>query len=153
MMHMINRFWIQCELDTKDAYSFFFFNDTATTEIYTLSLHDALPIYRPPHGADCVHSAPKIAVGIRIGARALPQHVEGEARCRQGARIALGAPQRLGDGLRIDELPPDRIHCETGERQRGRSLPAAQCGDTVCKHCAPGKPIGDSRQSLGEPEK
>src|SRR5689334_23615178 len=24
--------------------SFFFFNDTATTEIYTLSLHDALPI-------------------------------------------------------------------------------------------------------------
>src|SRR5215216_2030289 len=26
---------------------FFFFNDTATTEIYTLSLHDALPI-RPP---------------------------------------------------------------------------------------------------------
>src|SRR3712207_9279249 len=32
---------------------FFFFNDTATTEIYTLSLHDALPIYpraRPAHG-------------------------------------------------------------------------------------------------------
>src|SRR3989442_4640726 len=27
---------------------FFFFNDTATTEIYTLSLHDALPIC--PHG-------------------------------------------------------------------------------------------------------
>src|SRR3989442_10333045 len=30
---------------------FFFFNDTATTEIYTLSLHDALPIWstrRPP---------------------------------------------------------------------------------------------------------
>src|SRR5215204_4023581 len=37
--------------------SFFFFNDTATTEIYTLSLHDALPIGRrstapapAPHG-------------------------------------------------------------------------------------------------------
>src|SRR2546428_8255558 len=28
----------------KDIFSFFFFNDTATTEIYTLSLHDALPI-------------------------------------------------------------------------------------------------------------
>ena len=26
---------------------FFFFNDTATTEIYTLSLHDALPISLP----------------------------------------------------------------------------------------------------------
>src|SRR2546423_8554397 len=29
-----------------DFSSFFFFNDTATTEIYTLSLHDALPISR-----------------------------------------------------------------------------------------------------------
>src|SRR2546428_9474366 len=28
---------------------FFFFNDTATTEIYTLSLHDALPILRLDH--------------------------------------------------------------------------------------------------------
>src|SRR6266705_6610420 len=28
-------------------YSFFFFNDTATTELYTLSLHDALPICSP----------------------------------------------------------------------------------------------------------
>src|SRR2546422_1965762 len=28
------------------SFSFFFFNDTATTEIYTLSLHDALPIYK-----------------------------------------------------------------------------------------------------------
>ena len=28
------------------SFLFFFFNDTATTEIYTLSLHDALPIYR-----------------------------------------------------------------------------------------------------------
>ena len=29
---------------------FFFFNDTATTEIYTLSLHDALPILYPDSG-------------------------------------------------------------------------------------------------------
>src|SRR5438270_9883634 len=28
------------------TFLFFFFNDTATTEIYTLSLHDALPIFR-----------------------------------------------------------------------------------------------------------
>src|SRR3712207_7267000 len=30
----------------QSGLSFFFFNDTATTEIYTLSLHDALPIWR-----------------------------------------------------------------------------------------------------------
>src|SRR2546427_6570412 len=29
---------------TRESSFFFFFNDTATTEIYTLSLHDALPI-------------------------------------------------------------------------------------------------------------
>src|SRR5436190_24038415 len=32
--------------DISFFFFFFFFNDTATTEIYTLSLHDALPIYR-----------------------------------------------------------------------------------------------------------
>src|SRR3712207_7557838 len=32
-------------LDIYTIIFFFFFNDTATTEIYTLSLHDALPIY------------------------------------------------------------------------------------------------------------
>src|SRR6202040_4440253 len=31
--------------------AFFFFNDTATTEIYTLSLHDALPISPPRRSA------------------------------------------------------------------------------------------------------
>src|SRR2546427_11383409 len=31
-------------LASSSSFCFFFFNDTATTEIYTLSLHDALPI-------------------------------------------------------------------------------------------------------------
>src|SRR2546430_14607094 len=34
------------------AFFFFFFNDTATTEIYTLSLHDALPISLYDYGAE-----------------------------------------------------------------------------------------------------
>src|SRR5215216_208765 len=33
--------------ETLDVFFVFFFNDTAPTEIYTLSLHDALPICRP----------------------------------------------------------------------------------------------------------
>src|ERR1043166_9060430 len=40
------------------VFFFFFFNDTATTEIYTLSLHDALPIY-----ADQVHPLRHAAAG------------------------------------------------------------------------------------------
>src|SRR2546422_6324683 len=45
---------------THAVSSFFFFNDTATTEIYTLSLHDALPI--------CDRSGGRHAAG-----RALPE--------------------------------------------------------------------------------
>src|SRR3712207_9292878 len=42
----------------NDQIMFFFFNDTATTEIYTLSLHDALPISDPamPRGTTAYHS-------------------------------------------------------------------------------------------------
>src|SRR2546430_10933805 len=45
-----------------DFVFFFFFNDTATTEIYTLSLHDALPIY--VHGeAELSAERLRVAVG------------------------------------------------------------------------------------------
>src|SRR3712207_8922335 len=37
---------VKCIFSARDIiFVFFFFNDTATTEIYTLSLHDALPIF------------------------------------------------------------------------------------------------------------
>src|SRR5256886_12580703 len=51
---------------------FFFFNDTATTEIYTLSLHDALPISAHRRGA-------RLACGDREGRTR-------EARARRGGR-------------------------------------------------------------------
>src|SRR5438128_12407132 len=40
---------------------YFFFNDTATTEIYTLSLHDALPIWGRRGRAPALPSAPRSA--------------------------------------------------------------------------------------------
>src|SRR2546430_11529670 len=49
---------------------FFFFNDTATTEIYTLSLHDALPIYqraprvRRTHGIQAVRHQSQITLQL-----------------------------------------------------------------------------------------
>src|SRR5215211_8042098 len=50
---------------------FFFFNDTATTEIYTLSLHDALPLWeprRPPsRAASCALRAPWARIVGRPG--------------------------------------------------------------------------------------
>src|SRR2546422_6915069 len=56
---------------------FFFFNDTATTEIYTLSLHDALPILLrrnggTPRGAACG----PLPAGIWISFSGIPPWVD-----------------------------------------------------------------------------
>src|SRR5258708_31838737 len=44
---------------------FFFFNDTATTEIYTLSLHDALPISRDPYADPHDHKGKSLVADLR----------------------------------------------------------------------------------------
>src|SRR3712207_9179631 len=49
---------------------FFFFNDTATTEIYTLSLHDALPIWRWLPG-QAIAAGAGVAVGDVAAGEAL----------------------------------------------------------------------------------
>src|SRR3712207_2149298 len=46
---------------------FFFFNDTATTEIYTLSLHDALPIFALESALWCRYCAATTDEGAPIG--------------------------------------------------------------------------------------
>src|SRR5256885_4123888 len=43
----------------SECFFFFFFNDTATTEIYTLSLHDALPISPPPAASRSAAATPR----------------------------------------------------------------------------------------------
>src|SRR3712207_7032120 len=45
---------------------FFFFNDTATTEIYTLSLHDALPILAPQLDGRTVETVESLADDDRL---------------------------------------------------------------------------------------
>src|SRR5256885_2453905 len=53
--------------------SFFFFNDTATTEIYTLSLHDALPICVPAQmGAACAARAAAASASAAVASRTQP---------------------------------------------------------------------------------
>src|SRR5260221_156633 len=60
------------------TYSIFFFNDTATTEIYTLSLHDALPICRTGR-ADFPHPAllKTLVTGSRIRSPGVGAQVAG----------------------------------------------------------------------------
>src|SRR5258707_3837403 len=57
---------------------YFFFNDTATTEIYTLSLHDALPISvesQTLHGVDSLLSIVQMPAGIPVGTLAIGKSV------------------------------------------------------------------------------
>src|SRR5215204_7425929 len=53
---------------------FFFFNDTATTEIYTLSLHDALPISCDNCFFYLFHGAKPITTGDRKSTRLNSSH-------------------------------------------------------------------------------
>src|SRR2546430_12006034 len=55
----------------RPSFRFFFFNDTATTEIYTLSLHDALPISVPPLDQEG-HHAPAGLAPSQIDGRQVP---------------------------------------------------------------------------------
>src|SRR3712207_7853940 len=65
---------------------FFFFNDTATTEIYTLSLHDALPILRPvPRGWPA-------GPALQQRAGLCQRHVLRRVRKRGGRRQGVPAP-------------------------------------------------------------
>src|SRR2546430_3981671 len=62
--------------------SVFFFNDTATTEIYTLSLHDALPISPCRRGA---RSAQEAQRGAAVGLVRSPSKIHtADCRLRQG---------------------------------------------------------------------
>src|SRR3712207_7814158 len=70
----------------------FFFNDTATTEIYTLSLHDALPIYaHPPVALERRQAAVLRRAGLRRSLRHRPlvhrRHPEARARDRKSTRL------------------------------------------------------------------
>src|SRR3712207_8281154 len=68
----------------------FFFNDTATTEIYTLSLHDALPICATPPSSPCW--APRSAAGCPCSACAAAcscstSHWAARSRDRKSTRL------------------------------------------------------------------
>src|SRR3989440_12726043 len=79
------------------SYFFFFFNDPPPTEIYTLSLHDALPIF--DEGAREIHAAP---VQI-MGSRALPRRRAGIGRRRTAPpRAPAREPQRQAIEVQVD---------------------------------------------------
>src|SRR5258708_24493864 len=104
----------------------FFFNDTATTEIYTLSLHDALPIYGMPvcstnkmplRAASSLTAslrAPPLAEGTKAGIRGCScRHsslLTGRRAMRAASITALRGPVRSEE--HTSELQsPDHLVC------------------------------------------
>src|SRR2546421_12540846 len=66
--------------------SFFFFNDTATTEIYTLSLHDALPICPTVRHDPAAASPPHAGTYVSAGAGASWYRSAAARGCSAAAR-------------------------------------------------------------------
>src|SRR3712207_8269622 len=86
----------------------YFFNDRATTEIYTLSLHDALPI-----------CCGEVRLQKTVGGQQVRLQVLARYPSQLGERVELGLPQRAR-GLR-DE-PRDRSEEHTSELQSRQYL-------------------------------
>src|SRR6266581_8757523 len=100
-------------------YFFFFFNDTATTEIYTLSLHDALPISpRGPHSEHTTHqttpnSTTSCQPGRSAAATTTPSH---PSLCQVGTSSAV--PDQAAASRSASSSPPS-------ERSWASEKPAA----------------------------
>src|SRR3712207_9514864 len=103
----------------------FFFNDTATTEIYTLSLHDALPISRPEGarrgapgegGARRLLRRPAHPAALRVRVLAAAGRAEDRQALRGILRLHPGGPFRDG--------PPERRPRHGGDAAAAGALGA-----------------------------
>src|SRR5258708_9608198 len=105
------------------SFFFFFFNDTATTEIYTLSLHDALPIYQWGEDSAGPFSLSG-GVGLesaesRMASRAVGQSLRSEEHTSE-----LQSPDHLVCRLLLEKkkTAPHRL-TESAECTHGPTLP------------------------------
>src|SRR2546427_4976854 len=114
--------------------SFFFFNDTATTEIYTLSLHDALPIWA--NGLDflvqIVHDLRSPLTSILFLAETLMQERSGPVNERQQRQLGLIYSAAFG----LSSLTSDTIELARGGDQladdRPTPLSVSELLESVC---------------------
>src|SRR5436190_10948709 len=137
------------------SFSYFFFNDTATTEIYTLSLHDALPISRARHrGVRARPLSPRAATDSDVaphergalGERRI-RHVSDPAGSRRGPDTRARTGPRHGDrvgGMGFwdrGRCGPSRFHHRSlvlpSRLRRGRNS-GNHGPDDVSRHGAPG---------------
>src|SRR6266705_6760442 len=101
------------------VFFFFFFNYTATTEIYTLSLHDALPISDQP----AVHPAPH-GHGLERRHRAEAAQIDVDVACRRRRREYRGRAAPAGRPLLdVARLEQKNARPARREREHGKPYP------------------------------
>src|SRR5579884_3398852 len=104
-------------------FSFFFFNDTATTEIYTLSLHDALPISRRARAERRRAARPRHALRVaedRSPDRQHPARLAAPAACADGRQLAARCLQRASPRAARSAAPAERAERPAHPHRRAR---------------------------------
>src|SRR5690349_20026090 len=113
--------------------SLFFFNDTATTEIYTLSLHDALPIFEG--GADDYLTKPFDLSELLARVQALIRRAElrhKDATLRVGALLLDPIARRVTqDAREVDLSPREFALLEFLIRNAGRTVSRSRIAEAV----------------------
>src|SRR5258707_15533247 len=112
-------------MQTTLIFFFFFFNDTATTEIYTLSLHDALPICKLPPACGRLSVAAAGALSHNLGR----------------GKSMVGLPERIGRVMHNRSgCLGSRFNRATVRVSNWRQPPSRPAGGR-CRGCR-GSPIG-----------
>src|SRR6266478_9784098 len=96
--------------------SFFFFNDTATTEIYTLSLHDALPISGASRSKACPRALASRSTGCRFGARratCLPRSEEHTSELQSQSNLVCR--------LLLEKKKKQKLHFYSSKKQKTKN--------------------------------
>src|SRR2546429_6993122 len=102
---------------------FFFFNDTATTEIYTLSLHDALPISQFEHAIAVLLGQPASAFSLPVLPLSAPPRSEEhtselQSRLHLVCRLLLEKKKQRLSLTPVERLPAVRSSPTTPARLR-----------------------------------
>src|SRR2546426_7850118 len=89
------------------SYYFFFFNDTATTEIYTLSLHDALPISPSCRVSSASTRSGRVgsrvtSTGTASGSRSEEHTSELQSPCNLVCRLLLEKKKKISHNNNIE---------------------------------------------------
>src|SRR2546430_17528995 len=112
---------------------FFFFNDTATTEIYTLSLHDALPISaEESHGASL---RKKQAAHVAIGRAQCLKHADFAAAFENGHYQSIDDPQRSHRQRKAPKQSQKQIKNGEDQAQAASGVEQRKCLESHFFYC------------------